>query len=101
MLSTKNNETFLFANPVYGAKSPDSGMYTRNELRRFWSSILINAASRTALKNLLQSLVVYTTDQEGTDDSRYFTPRTEFFVDKMISPGYFKDERKKNTSTRQ
>ena len=30
--------------------SQDAGMYTRNELRGFWDNILINAASRTALK---------------------------------------------------
>ena len=72
--------------------SQDAGMYTRNELKGFWDSILINAASRTALKKFSQSLIAYTTDQEGTDGSQYYTPRTEFFVDKMISPGYFKDQ---------
>ena len=44
------------------------------------------------LKIFSPNLIVYTTDQEGTDGSRYYTPRTEFFVDKMISPGYFKDQ---------
>ena len=71
--------------------SQDAGMYTRNELKGFWDSILINAASRTALKKCSQILIVYTTAQNGTDDSHYYTPRTEFFVDKMISPWYFKD----------
>ena len=72
--------------------SQDAGMYTRNELKGYWDSILINAASRTALEKFSQNLIVYTTDQEGTDGSHYYTPRTEFFVDKMISPGYFKDQ---------
>ena len=67
-------------------------MYTRNELTGFWDKILINAASRTALKKFSQNLIVYTTADEGTDGSHYYTPRTEFFVDKMISPGYFKDQ---------
>ena len=67
-------------------------MYTRNELKGFWDSILINAASRTALKKFSQNLIVYTTADEGTDGSHYYTPRPEFFVDKMISPGYFKDQ---------
>ena len=31
------------------AGSQDAGMYTRNEIERFWDSILINAASRTIL----------------------------------------------------
>ena len=75
--------------------SQDAGMYTRNELKGFWDSILIiliNAASRTELKNFSQNLVVYTTTQEGTDGSHYYTPRTDSFVDKLISPGYFKDQ---------
>ena len=69
--------------------SEDAGMYTRNELKRFWDSILISAASRTALKKFSQNLIVDTTAEEGTDGSHYYTPRTEFFVDKMISPGFF------------
>ena len=67
--------------------SHDAGVYTRNELKGFWDRILINAASRTALKYFSQNLIVYTTAQEGTDGSHYYTPRTEFFMDKMISPG--------------
>ena len=70
--------------------SQDAGMYTRNELKGFWDSILINATSRTALGKLSRKLIVYTTAQEGTDGSHYYTPRTEFFVDKMISSEYFK-----------
>ena len=67
-------------------------MYTRNELKGFLDSILVNAASRTAPKKFSQNLIIYTTAKEGTDSSHYYTPRTEFFVDKMISPGYFKDQ---------
>ena len=67
-------------------------MYTRNELKGFWDSILINAISRTALRQFSQNLNVYTTAQEGTDGSHYYTRRTEFFVDKMIPPGYFKNQ---------
>ena len=70
--------------------SQDAGMYTRNELKGFWDSIFINAASRMALKTFSQNLIVYTTAEEGTDGSHYYTPRTKFFVDKMISLGYFK-----------
>ena len=71
-------------------------MYTRSELEGFWDSILINAASRTAPKKFFftnsQNRFVYTTDQEGRDGSHYCTPQTELFVDKMISPGCFKDQ---------
>ena len=69
--------------------SKDAGINTRNELKGFWDSIIINAASRTALKKFSQNLIVYTNAQEGTDDSHYYTPRSEIFVDKIISPGYF------------
>ena len=72
--------------------SQNAGMYNQNERKGFWDSILINAASRTALKNSSQKLIVYTTAEERTDGFHYYTPRTEFFVDKMISPGYFKDQ---------
>ena len=72
--------------------SQDAGMYTRNELRGFWDNILINAASRTALKKFSQNLTIfYSTHPEGSDGFHYYTPRTEFYVDKMISPEYFKD----------
>ena len=71
--------------------SQDAGMYTRNELRGFWDNILINAASRTALKNFSQNLIIYSISPEGFDGFHYYTPRTEFYVDKMISPEYFKD----------
>ena len=66
-------------------------MYTRNHLRGFWDSILINGASRTALKKFSQSFVVHTTTREGTNGSHYYNPRTGFFVDEPISPGYVKD----------
>ena len=70
----------------------DADMYTRNELKGFWDCFLINAASRTALKKFSQNLIIFTTAEERTDGSHYYTPRTEFFVDKMISSGYFKEQ---------
>ena len=70
--------------------SQDAGMCTRNELKGFWDSILMIATSRVAPRKFSQNLIVYTTAEEGTDGSHYYTPRNEFFVDKMISPGYFK-----------
>ena len=73
--------------------SQDAGMYTRHdEPKGFWHSILINGASRTALRKFSQNLIVYTTAQEGTDAVQYYTPRIEFILDKMISPRYFKHQ---------
>ena len=52
---------------------------------------LVNAASRTALEKFSQNLVIYSTPQDGFDGFHCYTSRTEFYVDKMISPEYFKD----------
>ena len=81
--------TPMTAQPLTG--SQDAGMYTRSELRGFWDNILINAASRTALKKFSQNLKFYSNAQEGSDGFHYYTPRTEFYIDKIISPEYFKD----------
>ena len=79
----------MTAQPLTG--SQDADMFTRSELRGFWDNILINAASRTALKKLSQNLIIYSSPQERSDGFHYYTPRREFYVDKMISPEYFKD----------
>ena len=71
--------------------SQDAGMYTRSELRGFWDNILVNAASRSALKKFSQNLIFYSASQEGPDGPHYYAPRTEFYVDKMISPEYFRN----------
>ena len=81
--------TPMTAQPLIG--SQDAGMYTRDELRGFWGNILINAASRTALKKFSQNLIIYSTQPEGPDGLHYYTSRTEFDVDKIISPEYFKN----------
>ena len=71
--------------------SQDDGMYTRNELSSFWDSIFISAASRNALKTLSQKLIVFSGNNKNPDSFPYYAPRPDFFVDNMISPGYFKD----------
>ena len=79
----------MTAQPLTG--SQDAGMYTGSELRGFWDHILDIAASRSALKKLSQNLIIYYTPQEGSDGFHYYTLRTQFYIDKMISPEYFKD----------
>ena len=69
----------------------DTGMYTRNELSSFWDSILITAASRNALQKFSQKLIVFSNNDRSPDSFPYYASRTDFFVDNMISPGYFKD----------
>ena len=68
-----------------------AGMYTRSEVSSFWGSILISAASRNALKKFLQKLIVFSNNNKNPDSFPYDAPRTDFNVDNMISPGYFKD----------
>ena len=79
----------MTAQPLTG--SENAGMFTRSEHRGFWDNILINAASRTALKKFSQNLIIYSAPQEGYYGFHYYTAGTEFYVDKMISPEYFKD----------
>ena len=45
----------------------------------------------TVLKKFSQNLIIYSTQPEGPDGLHYYTPRTDFYVDKMISPEYFKN----------
>ena len=66
-------------------------MYTRSELSNFWDSFLISAASPNALKKFSQKLIVISNNNKDPDSFPYYAPRTDFFVDKMISTGYFED----------
>ena len=75
----------------YFPGSQDAGMYTGSELSIFWYSILISAASRNALKKFSQKVIVFSNKNKDPDSSPYCVPRTDFFVDNMFSPGYFKD----------
>ena len=70
--------------------SQDAGMYTKSELSSFWDSILISAASRNASKKFSQKLIVFSNNNKNTDSFPYYAPRTHFYVDNMVSPGYFK-----------
>ena len=69
----------------------DAGMYTRNELSNFWDNIVISAASRNALKKFSPKLIVFSNNNKDLDSFSYYAPPLDFFVDNMISPGYFKD----------
>ena len=71
--------------------SQDAGLYTRSELSNFWDSVLISAASRNALKKFSQKRIVFSNNNKDPDSFPYYAPRTDFYVDNMISPGHFKD----------
>ena len=66
--------------------------YTRAQLSEFWDNILISAASRKALQKLSRELIVPNTAIHGPEQHSYYAPRTDFYVDNMISASYFKNQ---------
>ena len=70
----------------------DAGIYTRAQLSEFWDNILISAASRKALQKFSRELIVPNTAIHGPEQYSYYAPRTDFYVDKMISHRYFKNQ---------
>ena len=70
----------------------DAGIYARAQSSEFWDKILISAASRKALQKLPRELIVPNTAIHGPEQYSYYAPRTDFYVDDMISPSYFKNQ---------
>ena len=70
----------------------DAGIYTRAELSEFWDKILISAASRKALQKFSREPIVPNTAFHGPKQYSYYTPRTDFYVDNIFSPSYFKNQ---------
>ena len=71
--------------------SEGAGMYTTSKFSSFWDSILVSAASRSASKKFSQKLLVFSNNKKDPESFPYYAPRTDFFVDNMISPGYLID----------
>ena len=67
--------------------SQDAGLYTRKEFGSFWDSILVSAASQNALKKFSQKLIHFSNNKKNPDNFPFYGPRTDFYVDNMISPG--------------
>ena len=49
----------------------DAGMFTRTELRGFWDNILVNAASRSAIKKFSQNLIFYSASKKDPIDPHF------------------------------
>ena len=64
----------------------DGGIYTRAQLSEFWDKILISAASRKALQKISRELIVPNTAIHGPEQYSYHAPRSDIYVDNMISP---------------
>ena len=52
----------------------------------------MSAAPRKALENFSRELKVTNTAIQGPKQYSYYAPRTDFYVDNMISPSYFKNQ---------
>ena len=70
---------------VFGGAG-DAGIYTRSQLSEFWDEILISAVSRKALQKFFRELIVPNKAIHGPEQYFHYAPRTDFYVDKMVSP---------------
>ena len=70
----------------------DAEIFTRAQLSEFWDNNLISVASRKALQKFSREHIVPNTAIHGPEQYSYYDPRTEFYVDNMISPSYFKNQ---------
>ena len=70
----------------------DAGICTRAQISEFWDNIHISAASRKALQKFSRELIVPNTAIHGPEQYFYYAPRTDFYVDNIISPSYFKNQ---------
>ena len=69
-------------------RSHDAGMYTRSDFSSFWDSMLMSAASRIPFS---QKFFVFSNKNKNPDGFPYYAPRTDLYVDNMMSPSNFKD----------
>ena len=70
----------------------DAGIFTPAQLFKIWDKILISAPSRKALQKFCRKLNVHNTAIHGPEQYSFYAPRTDFYVDNMISPNYFKNQ---------
>ena len=84
-------EIYPFAKDAFD-ESQDARMHTKGQLSDFWDNILISAASRNALQKFSRELIIPSTSNKGPNEFDYYAPRTDYYVDNMISPGYFKEQ---------
>ena len=52
----------------------------------------MSSASKNALQKFTRNLIVPSNAKKGSDGYTYYAPRTDFFVDNMISPNYLENE---------
>ena len=70
----------------------DAGIYMRAQISGFWDNFFVSTPSRKALQNFSRELIVPKTVIHGPEQFCYFAPRTDLYVDNMISPDFFKNQ---------
>ena len=70
----------------------DAGIYTRLQSSEFWDNITFSAASSKALQKFSRELIVPNTAIHVPEQYSYYAPRTDFYVDNMVSPSYFRNQ---------
>ena len=70
----------------------DARIYTRAQLSEFRDNIFISAASTKALQKFYRELIVPNTAIHGPEQYPFYTPGTDFYVDNMICPNYFRNQ---------
>ena len=81
--------------PFTTQKLPQSAkarMYTKEQLNEIWNAILMSSASKNALQKITRILIAPSIKKKGPDGYIYYAPRTDSFLDNMISPNYFENE---------
>ena len=81
--------------PFTTRKFPQSayaGMYTKWQLSEFWDAMLMSSASKNVSQKFTRKLIFPSNAKKGPDGQTYYAPRTDFFVDNIISSNYFEDK---------
>ena len=81
--------------PFTTQKIPQSAkarMFTKRQLTEFWDGILISSASKNALQKFTRNLILHSNAKKGPDGYTYYPPRTDFFLENMISTKYFENK---------
>ena len=67
-------------------------MNTEAQLSEFWDNILMSSGTKNALQKLSRKFIVPSNSKKRPDGYTYYTPRLDFFVDNIKSPGYFESK---------
>ena len=72
-------------------QSDKAGMFTKGKLSEIWYAIHMSSASKNAVQKFTRKMIVTPNAKKGPDGYTYYAPRTDFFVDNMMSQKYFEN----------